>query len=94
MLQVWDGVSDARISFAATDLGLSHRGMAQMTENLNIQRALLRSLSSRPQVELADNVKVMTIQQDSAEAGGWPVVHLSNGRSLRARLLVSLIYAI
>jgi ubiquinone biosynthesis monooxygenase Coq6 len=67
--------------------------MARMTENLNIQRALLRSLSHRPHVELADNVKVADIVRDdsageSGVGGGWPIVHLSNGRSLRARLLV------
>jgi ubiquinone biosynthesis monooxygenase Coq6 len=59
-----------------------------MMENLNIQRALLRSLSGLPQVELADNVKVTAIERDAGEVSGWPVVHLSNGRSLRTRLLV------
>jgi ubiquinone biosynthesis monooxygenase Coq6 len=63
--------------------------MAQMTENLNIQRALLRNMASRPQLELADNVKVATIEREESGANGWPIIHLSNGRSLRARLLVS-----
>lgn len=85
---MWDGVSDARISFAASDLGLSAQGMAQMTENLNIQRALLRNMAGRPQLELADNVKVAAIEREETGANGWPIVHLSNGRSLRARLLV------
>jgi ubiquinone biosynthesis monooxygenase Coq6 len=60
-------VSDARISFTASDLGLSRQGMAKMTENLNIQRGLLRSRSGLPQVELADNVKVTAIEQDAGD---------------------------
>lgn len=64
--------------------------MSQMTENLNLQRALLRNLdSSGSPVDITDNVKVASIQKDS-ERGGWPVVHTSNGRTLRTRLLVSL----
>lgn len=58
-----------------------------MTENLNLQRALLHKLSRTPAVELVDQVKVQSITQD-LENGGWPLVHLSNGRTIRARLLV------
>ncbi len=58
-----------------------------MTENLNLQRALLHRLSSTPTVELVGNVKVQSIAQES-ENGGWPLVHLSDGRTIRARLLV------
>jgi ubiquinone biosynthesis monooxygenase Coq6 len=89
--QVWDGISDARISFSTSQLALGgpeDDGMARLTENLNIQRGLLRSLSAMPAVELADNVKVSSIQREEREGGGWPLVHLSNGRTLRARLLV------
>lgn len=59
-----------------------------MTENLNLQRALLHKLSTTSTVELADKVKVQSITQDT-ENGGWPLVHLSDGRTVRARLLVS-----
>ncbi|KAJ7043529.1 hypothetical protein C8F04DRAFT_1389674 [Mycena alexandri] len=88
-MQVWDGVSDARIDFSASLLGLGTlgQGMARMTENLNLQRGLLRHLSSIPQVHILDKTKVQTI--DHAEASGdWPLVHLDNGRVLRSRLLV------
>ncbi|KAJ7760477.1 ubiquinone biosynthesis hydrox [Mycena metata] len=88
-MQVWDGVSDARIDFSASLLGLGTpgQGMARMTENLNLQRGLLRHLRSIPQVHILDKTKVQTI--DHAEAfGGWPLVHLDNGRVLRSRLLV------
>lgn len=65
--------------------------MSRMTENLNLQRALLRRLTDSPTVKLIDKVKVQTIQREEREGGGWPLVHLSDGRVLRARLLASVI---
>ena len=63
--------------------------MARLTENLNLQRALLHRLASTPSVQLSDNVKVSTIQREQRDGGtGWPLVHLSDGRILRTRLLV------
>ncbi|KAJ7224348.1 ubiquinone biosynthesis hydrox [Mycena pura] len=87
-MQVWDGVSDARIEFPMSLLGLHSpgQGMARMTENLNLQRGLLRHLSDVPQVQILDKTKVQLIGH--AEAGGWPLVHLDSGRVLRSRLLV------
>lgn len=88
-MQVWDGVSDARITFSAADLPFdSTNELSRMTENLNLQRGLLRHLSAFPDVELLDNVKVQTIIREDREGGGWPLVQLSDGRVLRARLLV------
>ncbi|EJF64010.1 ubiquinone biosynthesis hydrox [Dichomitus squalens LYAD-421 SS1] len=94
-MQVWDGVSDARITFSTQDDHASflpdaspQSQMARLTENLNLQRALLRHLDSNRTVELVDNVKVQSIVREEREGGGWPLVHLSDGRVLRARLLV------
>ncbi|KAJ7890625.1 ubiquinone biosynthesis hydrox [Mycena olivaceomarginata] len=86
-MQVWDGVSDARIEFSGSLLGLGSpvQGIARMTENLNLQRGLLRHLEGIPEVQILDKAKVQTI--DRAE-GDWPLVHLDNGRVLRSRLLV------
>ncbi|KAF8631895.1 hypothetical protein AX15_002156 [Amanita polypyramis BW_CC] len=89
-VQVWDGVSGARISFDASEMGL-HKpelGMAQLVENLNLQRALLRHLKHYGGVELLDKTKVSSIVRDAEEKGSWPLVHLDNNRTLRARLLV------
>ena len=61
--------------------------MSTMTENLNLQRALLRSLDNRGGVEILDNTRVSKIEKDT-ENGGWPIVHTSQGGALRARLLV------
>ncbi|KAG8918065.1 putative ubiquinone biosynthesis monooxygenase [Tulasnella sp. 418] len=93
-MQVWDGISDARIYFSAREFQESGPSsstrpyMATMTENLSIQRALLRLLDRYPQVKLLDNIKVDDILPDSNERGGWPLVKLSDGRTLRARLLI------
>ncbi|KAG6870493.1 hypothetical protein C0992_013233, partial [Termitomyces sp. T32_za158] len=62
--------------------------MARLTENLNLQRGLLRRLDELPEVQLIDRTKVKTILRDTDEQGGWPLVHLENGQVLRARLLV------
>ncbi|KAI0709704.1 ubiquinone biosynthesis hydrox [Cerioporus squamosus] len=94
-IQVWDGLSDARVTFSIQDTLASHLPgiesqpqMARLTENLNLQRALLRHLDSTSAVDLLDKVKVQSIQREEREGGGWPLVHLSDGRVLRARLLV------
>lgn len=63
--------------------------MARLTENLNLQRALLRHIGGNPTTQLLDKTKVHSISRDEHESGGWPLVHLSDGRVLRARLLVS-----
>ncbi|OSX60240.1 hypothetical protein POSPLADRAFT_1148165 [Postia placenta MAD-698-R-SB12] len=90
-MQVWDGISDARITFSATEAapaGTTAPEMARLTENLNLQRALLRYLDTTPSIKLLDKVKVNSIEKEQEEGGGWPLVHLSDGRVLRARLLV------
>ncbi|KAL4078786.1 hypothetical protein V8B97DRAFT_1933422 [Scleroderma yunnanense] len=94
-MQVWDGLSDARIVFDAADLpSISHTNpesneMARLTENLNLQRALLWHLDSMSGLQLLQKVKVESIQREDRESGhGWPLVHLSDGSTLRARLLV------
>jgi ubiquinone biosynthesis monooxygenase Coq6 len=86
--QVWDGVSDARITFSVADLPLQAQEMSRMTENLNLQRGLLKHLSQIPEVQLLDNVRVTTIEREDG-SNGWSLVCLSNGQTFRTRLLVS-----
>ncbi|GAV99750.1 ubiquinone biosynthesis hydrox [Lentinula edodes] len=88
-MQVWDGISDARITFSTSELGLStadHSGMARLTETLNLQRALLRHLKSIHTVQIIDKNKVQSITVDE-KPGSWPTVHLDTGRALKTRLL-------
>lgn len=92
-IQVWDGVSDARITFSASEL-LSPQPISELsrlTENLNIQRGLLHRISSLPSIEVTDKVKVTSILQDSQDGSDWPLVHLSDGRVIRTRLLVGVL---
>jgi ubiquinone biosynthesis monooxygenase Coq6 len=84
---VWDGISGARITFDASEIPESSE-MARMTENLNLQRALLRKLSDTPSVQVIQSVRVESIQREASDRNDWPLVHLSNGATLRARLLV------
>lgn len=63
--------------------------MARITENFNLQRALLRRLEETPEVSLIDKTKVNSILGEEREGGGWPIVHLADGSRLRSRLLVS-----
>lgn len=84
---MWDGISGARITFDASETPESSE-MARMTENLNLQRALLRNISDTPSVHVIQNVKVESIEREEGDANRWPLVHLSNGAILRTRLLV------
>ncbi|KAH9844300.1 ubiquinone biosynthesis hydrox [Rhodofomes roseus] len=91
-MQVWDGISDARVAFSAAEMMTPERvaldEMSRLVENLNLQRALLRHISSMPGVSIVDRTKVQSIEKEEREGNGWPLVHLSDGRVLRARLLV------
>jgi ubiquinone biosynthesis monooxygenase Coq6 len=62
--------------------------MARLTENLNLQRGILRHLETVPEVRILENTKVTSISRDEADRGGWPLVRLDNDMVLRARLLV------
>ena len=78
--------------FNANEAGLSMNEqetphMTTMTENLNLQRALLRRLRSLGGVDVLDNTRVSRIEKE-VEGGGWPIVHTSDGRQIRTRLLV------
>ncbi|KAG7444347.1 ubiquinone biosynthesis hydrox [Guyanagaster necrorhizus] len=89
-MEVWDGISDARIHFSASDIGLDEntQGMSRITENINLQRGLLRYLSTMPDLHLIDKTKMTSIVREHEDAGGWPLVHLDNSKILRARLLI------
>ena len=64
--------------------------MSRMTENLNLQRGLLKYLAQIPEVQLLDNVRVTDIEKEDG-GNGWSLVRLSNGRTFRTRLLVGLV---
>lgn len=75
--------------FSGPDLDVDTVELARLTENLNLQRALLRRLDELSErVRILDSTKVDAIEE-SETGDSWPVIKLSNGDSLRARLLVS-----
>ena len=61
--------------------------MAHLTENANLMRAMLEVLEQPSAIEadLAGQTRVEAIERDEH---GWPLLTLSGGRRLRARLLV------
>ncbi|KAL1894443.1 putative ubiquinone biosynthesis monooxygenase [Ceratocystis pirilliformis] len=93
-MQVWDGVSDARIEF---DWDGSHsptgdQTIAFMTENLNLTQGLISRIGQLGQVSVFDGAKVAGIaygeKTNDHDLSQWPVVNLSSGQRLWARLLV------
>jgi ubiquinone biosynthesis monooxygenase Coq6 len=92
-MQVWDGVSDARIEFDWAHGSPPNGGViAYMIENLNLTSGLLRRMQELGGVEVFDGAQVgsITLGEDTEEYDlrEWPVVELSNGKKLWARLLV------
>ncbi|KAI4676666.1 uncharacterized protein J4E84_009501 [Alternaria hordeiaustralica] len=99
-MQVWDGVTDARISFdwhTAKPL-LTPRNPSQpttiayMIENVNTVTALLSRLEQLGGVDFYTSTKVNSIDlgtdTDKMDFSSWPILTLSNGKTLAARLLV------
>ncbi|RYN33736.1 hypothetical protein AA0113_g6080 [Alternaria arborescens] len=99
-MQVWDGVTDARISFdwhTAKPL-LTPRNPAQpttiayMIENVNTVTALLSRLEQLGGVDFYTSTKVNSIDlgtdTEKMDFSSWPMLTLSNGKTLAARLLV------
>ncbi|TLS25019.1 hypothetical protein PpBr36_07625 [Pyricularia pennisetigena] len=94
-MQVWDGVTGARIEFDwAGGSAEAARGntIAYMVENLNLTSGLLRRLEELGGVDVFDNASVEDIalgkDTEEMDLSEWPVVSLAGGRQLFARLLV------
>lgn len=99
-MQVWDGVSDSRISFDwASARGLAPKQpvdrttIAYMIENLNLTTALLSRLSELDsKLSISSPTRVSSIElgqeTEALDLRSWPTVTLDNGRQLAARLLI------
>ncbi len=94
-MQVWDGVSGARIEFdwnSGRETGGEGRPIAFMNENLNLTSGLLRRIDELGGVEIFDGQKVENIgfgeESEELDLSMWPVVELDGGKRLAARLLV------
>jgi ubiquinone biosynthesis monooxygenase Coq6 len=90
-MQVWDGVSGARIEFD-WPVDKQSQTIAYMTENLNLTYGLLKRIDELGGVEVLDGEKVEDIVlvegTEELNLSGWPLLGLSGGQKLAARLLV------
>ncbi|CRK41002.1 hypothetical protein BN1708_008407 [Verticillium longisporum] len=81
-MQVWDGVTDARIEFDWTPDSVTSGGktIAYMCENLNLTSGLLKRLEELGGVSVFDAAKVQDItlgeETEELDLSQWPVVHL------------------
>jgi ubiquinone biosynthesis monooxygenase Coq6 len=96
-MQVWDGISGSRISFDWTSETPSQKTaqettIAYMTENPNLTSALLGRLKDLGGISIFDKTRVQDItlgaETDILNLSSWPIIHLDNGHSMAARLLV------
>jgi ubiquinone biosynthesis monooxygenase Coq6 len=92
-MQVWDGLTDARIEFDWQPNAASRgKPIAYMIENANLISGLLGRLKELGGVDVFDKSKVDEIglgeETEDADMREWPIVSLSTGKSLAARLLV------
>ena len=95
-MQVWDGITDSRISFdwQSTENGGTEDGntVAYMVENLNLTSGLLKYIDELGGLSIFDKSKVENIatgpETDELNLSSWPVVEISGGGRLAARLLI------
>ncbi|KAH6998220.1 hypothetical protein BKA56DRAFT_537202 [Ilyonectria sp. MPI-CAGE-AT-0026] len=91
-MQVWDGLTDARIEFDGQPSSGAGKTLAYMIENLNLTSGLLKRLEELGGVDIFDKTKVENIdlgkETEELDLSEWPVVELSGGQSLAARLLI------
>ncbi|KAF2435755.1 ubiquinone biosynthesis hydrox [Tothia fuscella] len=100
-MQVWDGITDSRISFdwAETASSIipqqstpSSSTIAYMIENINLTSALQKHLHTLGGTTIISPARVEGItfgeETPNLDLSSWPVVSLNNGQTLAARLLV------
>jgi ubiquinone biosynthesis monooxygenase Coq6 len=97
-MEVWDGLSDSRITFdwnqvGGTSFAPGQSGtIAYMIENVNLTTGLQKFLAELGGTTIISPAKVETItygtRTDSLDLSTWPSVNVSGNRTLSARLLV------
>ncbi|RYP41677.1 hypothetical protein DL767_000882 [Monosporascus sp. MG133] len=91
-MQVWDGVSDARIEFDWAPGSRGGKTIAYMVESLNLTSGLIRRLNELGNTTIFDSARVENItlgeENEELDLREWPIVHLASGKQLAARLLV------
>src|SRR4051812_23930966 len=100
-MEVWDGLTDSRITFDWNQTGPDFTGrkrdaegqtIAYMIENTNLTTGLQDFLAQVGGVEIISPARVESISHgastETVDLSAWPTVHLDSGRKLVARLLV------
>jgi ubiquinone biosynthesis monooxygenase Coq6 len=101
-MEVWDGVTDSRITFDWHQTGnllnythspsLNSKTIAYMIENINLTTGLQKYLAKLGGSTILSPAKVESItygtSTETVDFSAWPKVNLTNGQSLIARLLV------
>ncbi|OLY77827.1 Ubiquinone biosynthesis monooxygenase COQ6, mitochondrial [Smittium mucronatum] len=92
---VTDQTSQAKLEFDNRSLLISeNHSPAYLVENSNLLSACLKSVSKNfsesKNIDIYQDSKVVSISdnRNSPSDNDWPLLHLSNGKSLKARLLV------
>ncbi|TIA95787.1 hypothetical protein E3P89_01072 [Wallemia ichthyophaga] len=90
-MQVWDGRTDARITFGRQlddeDYGALAKDsstLSYMMENTNLQKSFLDHIDRSTSIDILDSAKIRYIDRDNE----WPRVNLEKGDSLRTRLII------
>lgn len=97
-MQVWDGVTGSRIEFDWQSRQEANQDptIAYMTENDNLVKSLITTLTELGGADIFHGIKVDKIslgpqpgpESESLDLSSWPHVQISNGHTLAARLLV------
>ncbi|KAI2636124.1 hypothetical protein GGS21DRAFT_514656 [Xylaria nigripes] len=92
-MQVWDGLSGARIAFDWSS-GPPSKGktIAYMVENFNLVSGLVNRVEELGGITVFDSARVENImlgeETEEFDFREWPIVQLAGGKQLVARLLV------
>jgi ubiquinone biosynthesis monooxygenase Coq6 len=91
-MEVWDGVTDSRITFDWGETTPVSSTIAYMVENLNLTTGLQKYLAKLGGSTIISPTRVESITYgpttEDYDLSSWPKVNLDNGQSLVARLLI------
>ncbi|KTW30750.1 ubiquinone biosynthesis monooxygenase COQ6 [Pneumocystis carinii B80] len=96
-MQVWDGITSSRIDFCIENYEKKQKeskALAFMIENVNLQSALLKRMKEFSSfIDIFDSAEISCIKYDNCgndvyDLSDWPVVNLSNGKTIVSRLLI------
>ncbi|OMJ19003.1 Ubiquinone biosynthesis monooxygenase COQ6, mitochondrial [Smittium culicis] len=90
---VSDQLSGSKLTFDSISLSLpDNQSSAYLVENSNLHAAALKALSASitpsKKIDIYQDAKVLSISNSTSDTNDWPLIQLSTGNSLKARLLI------